>query len=65
MVRSHLAVFILSAGFLLLEELVQAGLGVLQGPVTVKIGVQVHLLRLQSLRKKTHHRRDGGSLIWF
>lgn len=52
-VRSHLAVFILSTGFLLLEELVQTGLGVLQSPVSVKVSVQIHFLRLQSLQTKT------------
>lgn len=51
MVRSHLAVFILSAGFLLLEELVQTGFGVLQRPVTVEISVEVDLLGLQRLQE--------------
>lgn len=50
-VWSHLAVFILSAGFLLLEELVQSGLGIFQRPVTMEISIEVHLLRLQSLGK--------------
>lgn len=50
MVWSHLAVLVLRADFLLLEELVQTSLGVLQGPVPVQVGIQIHFLRLQSLQ---------------
>lgn len=53
MVRPNLAVLILSTDFLLLEELVQSGLGVIQGPVPVEVGVEVHFLRLQSLESQT------------
>lgn len=49
MVWSHLAVLVLCADFLLLEELVQTSLGVLQGPVPVQVGIQIHFLRLQGL----------------
>lgn len=76
-VRSHLAVFILGIGFLLLEELVQTGLGVLQSPVSVKVSVQIHFLRLQSLQTKTQAggrlarernqtwRKKKGNSFWF
>lgn len=48
-VRSHLAVLVVGGDFLLLEELVETGFGVFQGPVAVQVGIQVHFLRLQSL----------------
>lgn len=51
MVRAHLTVFIFRRDLFLLEELVQAGLGILQGPVTVETGIEVHLLRLQGLQE--------------
>lgn len=52
MVRAHLTVFIFRRDLFLLEELVQASLSILQGPVTVETGVEVHLLRLKSLHEK-------------
>lgn len=52
MVRAHLTVFIFRRDLFLLEELVQASFGILQSPVTMETGIEVHLLRLQSLHDK-------------
>lgn len=61
-VWSHLAVLVVGGDFLLLEELVETGLGVLQGPVAVQVGIQVNFLRLQSLPtgSKVSGRHEDG-----
>lgn len=53
MIGSHLAVRVLGGDLLLLEEPVETGLGVLQGPVSVQVCIQVYLLGFQRLQQES------------